>query len=373
LRTARRALRTRRKALRHALRARVERGRQLARSPRVRLADRRQNRRLATADERFLALRHWSNPGAFDPLLAWLAEHAPEVRARFELHLLPWRTPDWSRARLHLPWLQDPVQAWSARAYARALELGAECAARGIPVINPVERLANAEKSEGARRMRVAGLRTPRMEPIRDAAEFAETGLGLPLPLFVREDAGHGGPLLRADTPEQLRRLPVGMFSRPVAVELIDVRDPRDGLHRKHRYLAAGEVGVALALHASQRWVTRGTRPVFSPDLVQEELAYTGAPDPHHADFQRARAALELDVVAFDYGYDRDGRMVVWEANPFPWIDRPGGRRAYREPAYARAFAAIARLYLTRAGLPVPARIEAALARDQARAGGPQL
>lgn len=354
----------RRKALRQSLRGGVERARRLGRSPWVRIDDRRRNRRLATAAERFLALRHWTNPGCFDPLLAWLERTAPEVRARFELHLLPWRAPDWSRARLHLPWLQDPVQAWSPRAYARALELDAECVARGIPVINPVGRLANAEKSTGARRMLGAGLRTPRMEPIADPAAFAATGLGLPLPLFVREDAGHGGLMLRADTPEQLRRLPLHVFSRPVAVELVDVRDPRDGLYRKHRYLAAGDAGVALALHASTRWVTRGTRPVFSPERVEEELAYTRAADPHHAAFQRAREALGLDLVAFDYGYDREGRMVVWEANPFPWIDWPRGRRAYRERAYARAFAAIARLYLTRAGLAVPAAIEDALTLD---------
>ncbi|HUG93332.1 MAG TPA: hypothetical protein VML55_21005 [Planctomycetaceae bacterium] len=77
---------------------------------------------------------------------------------------------------------------------------------------------------------------------------------------------------------------------------------------------------MPLHLHVSADWQTRGTNCVYTEELCQEELAYLGGPDPNHARLQRARQALGLDFVAFDYSYDHEGRLVVWEANPFPLL-----------------------------------------------------
>jgi hypothetical protein len=350
--------------LRKSRRVTFARLRSWSRAPRVRLEDARRNRRVATAEERFLVVRHWSNPDFYDFMLEWFEANIPSLRARFELHLLPDRIPDASRYVLHIPWLQDPVEAWSPRTYERAVRLARRCHDRGIPTINRVDRLGNAQKSVAARLMADVGVRTPRMEPIRDREQFVETFLGLGLPLFVREDRGHGGPICRADEPHQVKAIPLHRFSRPVAVELIDARDPRDGLYRKYRYLAAGNAGVSHHLHVSERWVTRGNHGVYSEALVEEEKAFTSAPNPHHEQLQRARSALGLDVVALDYGYDRAGQMVVWEANPFPWLKFPVRHRSYRREPYERALAALGKLYLTRAGLPVPCEIRKWLAFD---------
>src|SRR5690606_4828558 len=118
--------------------------------------------------------------------------------------------------------------------------------------------------------------------------------------LFVREDLGHGGPMIRADTPDDLRAVPLDRFRRPVAVELIDLPDPADGLYRKYRYFVAGHRGVPHHIQVSAGWVTRGRRRVTTDRTRADELAYIDRPCPHHDDFQRARAALGLDVVAFD-------------------------------------------------------------------------
>ena len=73
-------------------------------------------------------------------------------------------------------------------------------------------------------------------------------------PLFVREDWRHSGPVCRVESPSELKNVPLRKFRRPVAVEFIDVRDQRDGLYRKYRYLAAGDVGFPLE-HASLPFV----------------------------------------------------------------------------------------------------------------------
>ncbi len=333
---------------------------------RLTVLDAAQNWRYARGDRRFLVVRHPRvAPFFYDLLLDWLARCFPDVRALFELHPLPWRVRDWSRYALHAAWLQDPVQRWSPSAYRWAHRLGEACDRHGVPVVNRVDRLVNAVKSTSARLIATAGIRTAKMAPITDAEEFRASRLGIPLPLFVREDWGHGGPLLRADTEAEARALPIERFAHPVAVEHVDVRSPSDGLYRKYRYVVCGDRGVAQSLHVGRDWCVRGgpERTVYTDDLRDEEIAFTSRPEPNHARFVAARRALGLDFVAFDYGFDRDGELVVWEANPYPYLHVVAGRRAYRNGPTTRVLAAMTAMYLDRARLPLPDGLEDVLAR----------
>ena len=318
------------------------------------------NRRHVAGDGRFLVLRHPTRIDvAYEPAyLRWLEDNLPEVRARFELHLLPCRVRDWGRYALHLPWLQDPVEDWSDRAARRARRVEAECDRRGIPVVNRVDRLPNAAKLEGARRIGESGFRTARTIPIRDVAAFRAGCLGLDPPFIVREDWGHGRLIRLVETGDQLRSLDLSRYARPIAVEFIDVRSPGDGLVRKYRYVVAGDTSLPLSMHICESWRTRGKEHLLRSDLIEEESAYAARPVEHAVRFLRAREALGLDFVAFDYAFDRDGKPVVWEANPYPTVRLSTGRGAYRLPAAVRALAALTRLYLRAAGLPVPGKVD---------------
>jgi hypothetical protein len=322
-------------------------------------------RRSPRAKPRLLIVRHRRYQRRFfDVILKWVAANVPELTPLFDVRELPTPIRDWSPFVLHVPWLQDPVQEWSPETYDQACELAAACDARGIPVLNRVDRLLNATKSRGAALMQAAGVATPRMERIDDPREFRDARRGLSFPLFIRDDWGHSRNLVRIDGPADLDRVPWRDYQRPLAVQIVDVCDPRDGLHRKYRYFAAGDVGVSHHLQTSTEWITRGENRVMTPESRAEELAYITRPDPNHAALQAARRALGLDMIAFDYGYARDGRMIVWEANPFPTIVFGARRLVYRNPAIHRTLAAIVRLYLAAAGLPIPAKIDDALAAD---------
>jgi len=326
---------------------------------RLRAHDWHVNRRWRGEAKRFLVVRHaGKGPEFYDVILHWVEEHVPEIRGLFELRLLPCWVFDWSPYALHVPWLQDPVENWSRRAHARACRLAAACDRRGIPVINRVDRLSNAMKFEAASRLSRAGIRTPVMRVIGDHREFRETGCGLALPLFVREDAGHGGLMLRADTEHELRAIPLEQFRRPIAVELVEVRSPEDGLFRKFRYVVAGRVGVPHHMQATADWITRGDIRFHNETTRSQEQSYISRPDPHHELFQRARRSLELDFVAFDYGFDRSGELIIWEANPYPHFHIPKGRLSYLAPAMHRTLAAVVHLYLERAGMAIPQRLQ---------------
>lgn len=337
------------------------------------------NRRYARADQRFLITRHPAkNPNFYNVLLDWTESKLPQVRSRFELRLLPLRVRKRSRYVLHVPWLQDPVQQWSRAAYAQASRLTERLDDQGVPTINRVDRLTNASKSNGARLVAGVGIRTPRTVRIDDAGRFRSTLLGLEPPLLVREDWGHSsaraieaGRVVRCDTRRDVLGLNLESFARPVAMEFIETRTPSDGLYRKYRYVAAGDIGVTHHLQVKGHWFVKGGDQLYSEAIREEDLAYLSGPDPNHAILQRARRALELDFVAFDYSYDSAGRLVVWEANPFPFLHVLGGRRAYRTPALERTFAAILQLYHTRAGLPVPDEVRELLSHHgDARATG---
>ena len=328
----------------------------------VRAHDWQVNRRWRGEAKRFLVVRHAGRyPESYDVILHWVEEHVPEIRGLFELRLLPCWISDWSPYALHVPWLQDPVENWSRRAYSRACRLAAACDRSRIPVVNRVDRLSNAMKFEAASRLSRAGIRAPVMRVIGDHREFRETACGLALPLFVREDAGHGGLMLRADTERELRALPLERFRRPIAVELVDVRSPEDGLFTKFRYIVAGRMGVPHHLQATQDWITRGDIRFHNETTRSQEESYISQPEPHHELFQRARRALELDFVAFDYGFDRRGELIIWEANPYPYLHIPKGRLSYLAPAMHRTLAAVAHLYLERAGMEIPQRLQDAL------------
>jgi len=316
------------------------------------------NRRWRGEAKRFLVVRHaGKSPGFYDVILHWVEEHVPEIRGLFELRLLPCWIFDWSSYALHVPWLQDPVENWSRRAYAQACRLAAACDRRSIPVINRVDRLSNATKFDAASRLSRAGIRTPVMRVIGDHREFRETRCGLALPLFVREDAGHGGPMLRADTERELRAIALERFRRPIAVELVDVRSPEDGLFRKFRYVVAGRVGVPHHMQATQDWITRGDIRFHNETTRSQEEFYFSRPDPYHEVFQRARTCLGLDFVAFDYGFDRRGELIIWDANPYPHFHIPKGRLSYLKPAMHRTLAAVVHLYVERAEMAIPQRL----------------
>jgi hypothetical protein len=324
-------------------------------------ADERASRRLPATGPRILVVREASRGAHFyDVVLQWVADRVPALSQLFELRLLPFFPRDLSPYALLVPWLQDPVQAWSPRRFAQALDLERHFDDRSIPVVNRVERLTHAAKWEGARRMASIGLRTPRTEPIADARAFRADAARHAYPLLVREDWGHQAALFRADGPGDLAAIPIERMERPLAVEFVDVRDPRDGLWRKYRYFAAGERGTPLHLHVTAEWLTRGGHCLYTDETRSEEVAFLTTEDPRHLLFHRALEALELDVAAFDYGVTPAGEVVVWEANPYPYLHfgRPTGRGAHRFPATERAIACLVRLYLSRAGLTVPEELE---------------
>jgi hypothetical protein len=103
---------------------------------------------------------------------------------------------------------------------------------------------------------------------------------------------------------------------------------------------------VPRHLVISNNWVVHVSDRIFNDATRAEELRYlTLERDPHHDAFVRARIALGLDSVAFDYAYDQRGELVVFEVNPFPGLWAPANEASgfeYMRPCRDRLFTALA-------------------------------
>ena len=159
--------------------------------------------------------------GLYDLILKWLRVTAPQCIRHCVTLDLPRTFDDWQAIRLLVPCLQDPVQHWSPATYEAVLSMQESCDKRAIPVLNRVESLPHAGKAEGPRRIGASGLRVAPMALLHDLDGFRESFAGLGFPLFVREDWGPGGPIIRAETPDQARAIALERFRRPLAVQNI--------------------------------------------------------------------------------------------------------------------------------------------------------
>lgn len=311
------------------------------------------------APRRFLVLRDSGHqPSHNDHFLAYLTRSRPAARALFELRRLPCRIRDWESYALVVPWLQDPLRERFPSVYRHASDVERAAAAHGVPVVSPVGTLSAAIKSTALPIIGSVGARTATVAPLAAAMALRAPPAGLSFPFLLREDRDHSGEIVRIDDGAALAGTPLARFAHPLAMEYVDVRSP-DGLYRKYRYVLVGATGVPRHLIVSEHWLVRARDRVRRPAVLREEIAYLDARDPNHDLLRRAQQALGLEVVAFDYSYDRQGRLVVWEPNPFANLWQDFNRDpyyVYQEPYLARIYDVMLRHYLRRSTLDAATR-----------------
>ncbi len=244
--------------------------------------------------------------------------------------------------------MQDPLRERFPALYGQVRALEEQCAIHGVPVVSPADSLSRSIKSVALPILRRLGVRTATTVPVTSADD-----LGLALPFLVREDRVHSGDMVLVRNDAERAGVSVEGLDHPIAMEYIDVRSS-DGFYRKYRYVMVGDVGLPRHLIVSRSWLVRARDRVRTPAVLEEEVAYLQAEDPNRDILRRAQRALGFDVVAFDYSYDRDGRLVVWEPNPFANLWQGFNRDPYydyQQPFLERIYEALLTFYIGRSRL----------------------
>jgi hypothetical protein len=154
----------------------------------------------------------------------------------------------------------------------------------------------------------------------------------LRLPIFLREQDAHAGPLTEpldsADAVKQtIKRLRLrGMTARHlIAVEYFDTADAA-GRFRKFGAFRIGERIVPRHLFLSSNWLTKRS-DLLEEETAKEELALVET-NPHAETLKSIFEMAQIRYGRIDYSFNED-RLIVWEINPNPvLVPRPERLRA---------------------------------------------
>jgi len=195
-------------------------------------------------------------------------------------------------------------------------------------VINRPEAVLRTSRDQVARRLAgIDGLRVPRVLRLRNprpgGASAAVARAGLPFPLIARLAGTHTGQiigLVEGAGPLDAACAGPGEF---ILTEFVDFAS-EDGLYRKYRLWSFGGRAILKQAIVSDRWNIHNSDRARvmrdRPDLIAEEQRLLerpeGAfPEPIHAMFRQVQQRMGLDFFGMDFGIDKSGQAVLFEAN----------------------------------------------------------
>jgi hypothetical protein len=316
---------------------------------------------------RILLVRHGAGRGRdtpyLEPCLEHLARHRPALHARLRLHDTGERPPGGGTPVLDdvaavVFWLADPLATLYPECFGEATRIADDAAKRRVRIVNHPRALAASTKSEQSRRWRAAGVPTPRMWRFADRDELVEVSREVPFPAVLRPDGLHGqiGTRWLPDRAALLETATRDIVFPTTLTEFVDVRatyrtaGSRSGhdaiwrrFHHKKRAFVFGDRvrtnhvffsrDPIVGKHTSTFWEYEhlGSWPPWRKlaawstcrACVRADHAHWRRREEAPDLLRRAAAALELGHVAFDYATFPDGRVILWEANPYfalePW------------------------------------------------------
>ncbi len=219
----------------------------------------------------------------------------------------------------------------------------------GSPVVNPPQAIAKTSRESVARRLaEVPGCRVPqtRLYPAAELRGLLSRASQptLSFPLLVRPAGTHGGDdFERMEDPAQLlvflSRHDAGSY---YLTPFVDYRS-NDGYFRKYRFVCAGDEILPYHLAIDDKWkVHHVTTSMASHAWMQaEEQAFLDDPwrvfgVAQRAALQSIRDAIGLDFFGIDCALDRDGAVVVFEANASMLVHGNNRQFPYKKEAVER-------------------------------------
>jgi hypothetical protein len=291
-------------------------------------------------------------PGRAQRLASMSARGRPWSR-RVRIHETGSPRPDLSRARAVVFWLADPLREFYPDCFDEASALAATARAGGARVVNPPEALSNTIKSVQAERWRNAGLPAASALSFHTRAELEALLAQASYPLIIRADRLHAQrSMFYCANRDVALRVAAAVEHYPgVALPFIDTREgygaARPGsiwarfFHKKRAMVFGDEVvsnhvffsadpicGLKRSTFArytghARHWsVLARIRPTDRATLAADN-AFWRSPPEHSDLLRRAVRALDLDIAAIDYSTTADGRVVLWEANPYFEMPKP--------------------------------------------------
>ena len=244
-------------------------------------------------------------------------------------------------------WLGDPLRERYPECFADAVTIADAARARGLILINPPEALSNSIKSVQSGLWRAAGIPTPPYARCEDRDALADYLGAADLPVLVRRDEQHGQRPTRVCRNRTEAASVVKEWTEfPCSIApFIDVRQMfrdagLDGIsaryHHNKRVLVLGSVLQPERMYFSKSPIVCRSASTYtewerlpylrrklSPhppslrDCLQAEVSFREAETEAPELMQKAVDTLGMQYAAIDYCSLPDGRVLLWEANPY--------------------------------------------------------
>ena len=226
------------------------------------------------------------------------------------------------------------------------------------PAINPPANVLRTERTALAAALRDVPCRVAPIVRVRREDVDPEHP-PLAFPLIVRpvgSHAGHG--LEKIDDPAALRDYLVTAADELFVSAFIDYRSA-DGLYRKYRIICVDGEPYPCHLAISPRWMIHYYNAPMAENawMREEEARFLARFDDVFGPAQREAlrrlaAALELEYVGIDCTLDRDGNVLVFEADPamIVHVSDPVETYGYKHEHVPRIFRAVEAMLDARIG-----------------------
>jgi len=273
--------------------------------------------------------------------------------ARVRIHETGSPEPDLSLARAVVFWLADPLRELFPACFEEASAIAAAARRVGARIVNAPEALSNTIKSTQSERWQGAGLPAAPARSFRTPAELDHLLADLTYPVIVRPDRLHAQrSTFYCESLDHVRSAASAAELFPgVVLPFIDTREgyrsSQPGtlwarFYHKKRAMVIGDEVVpnhvffstdpicGLKRSTFARYMGRGRhwsglariRPTDRAALAIDN-AFWRAPPEHVELLLGATRALGLEIAAIDYSTTADGRVMLWEANPYFELPKP--------------------------------------------------
>ena len=303
---------------------------------------------------RILIVRHGEGRGRIPefmrPAIRYVADYHPGLHRQLALHETGKWLPSLDDVQAVVFMLADPLQELYPECYEEAEGLARWARERGYPVVNPPDALSSSIKSVRARLWADSGVPTPPCDRFASREELLAILESKRFPVLIHGDwePAENGVRLCRDI-EEARAIPSEALVCPgVVTPFIDTRESyreagrRDIwalLYHRKRILVFGDIVTANHAYFSDGPIVNSVNSTFAAlrecnprirrvmkyrkpywDSLRAEWEFvTGELDQPELMLRAARA-LGLGYLAIDYSSYADGSVVLWEANPYPWL-----------------------------------------------------
>ncbi|MFY0629466.1 MAG: hypothetical protein JXR05_03735 [Flavobacteriaceae bacterium] len=223
---------------------------------------------------------------------------------------------------------QDPILPFFPEVYEKAKKIESYCDSFEIPMIFRPDSLNNTTKSVTGILWKKAGLPCARQFSISSVKDI-DALKDLQYPVFLRYDAGHDSHG-KIDTTlfysrEEIDTSLIEKYATPqknlagvVLTEFIDTQ-LSDGTYRKYRAYVAGKTVYNTSMGGAKDWYVHA-QIIQSMEFFNEayDFIQTEPTEAHKEIMIKANEVLGLDFSAIDYSFDKNGKLILWEANPNP-------------------------------------------------------